>query len=358
MDSFTYEALPANVVFGSGSRSALADAIDRLNARSVLILSGVPGIGLTEEIVTALGPRVARVLDDLPQYITRDLVDDTARTFDAGGTDCLLSVGGGSAIGLAKAVAVERDVPLVALPTTYSGSEMTPIYSVVVDGAKRTSRDLRALPRTVVYDPDVTMTLPTGLTTTSAFNALAHCIEGLYGPTSNPFTALSALEGARVLVAALPRVVASPGDLDARSDLLWGACLGGVSIAGGGIALHHKICHVLGAAHDLPHAALNAVILPYALAYNAAAIPDVMARLGSVWESSDPVKHLHALAVATQAPPSLRTLGMDPSDIDADAEHIAHAVTDNPRPVTVAGMTELLRAAHDGLGPGVLDATE
>lgn len=358
MDSFTYEAFPARVVFGSGSRSAIADCIDRLGARSVLVLSGVPGIGLTDEIVTALGSRVTGVLDDLPQYIASDLVDEATQTFDAGGTDCLLSVGGGSAIGLAKAVAVERDVPLVALPTTYSGSEMTPIYSVVVDGLKRTSRDLRALPRTVVYDPDVTLTLPTGLTTTSAFNALAHCIEGLYGPTGNPFTALSALEGARVLAAALPRVVARPGDLDARSDLLWGACLGGVSIAGGGIALHHKICHVLGAAHDLPHAALNAVILPYALAYNAPAVPEVLARLGAVWDSADPVKHLQALAVATQAPLSLRTLGMDPADIDADAEQIERVVSDNPRPVTVPGMAALLRAAYDGLGPGVIDASE
>lgn len=358
MRPFTYDQLPTRVVFGSGYRTAVPEQVERLGARSVLILDGVPGTGVTDQVVAALGSRVAGVLDGLAQYITRERIAEATRTFDARSTDCLLSVGGGSAIGLAKAVAVARDAPLVAVPTTYSGSEMTPIYSVTVDGAKQTQRDNRALPRIVVYDPEVTLTLPVALTTSSAFNALAHCVEALYGPTGNPVTSLAALEGARVLASALPRVVAAPDDREARSDLLWGSYLGGVSIAGGGIALHHKICHVLGAGHDLPHAALNAVILPYALSYNAPAVPDVMARLGEAWGSGDPVKHLHALAEATGAPTSLRALGMDPEDIDRDAERIRLAVRENPRPVTAVAMAALLRAAWEGTGPHLHEAPQ
>src|SRR5262245_46799074 len=198
-----------------------------------------------------------------------------ARRLDA---DCAVAVGGGSTTGLGKAIALESALPIVAIPTTYAGSEMTPIYGITEGGLKKTGRDARVLPRTVIYDPMLTVGLPPALSATSGMNAIAHAVEGLYAQDANPIMSLLAEEGIRALADGLPRVRRNPIDLDARSACLYGACLCGAVLGAVGMALHHKLCHTLGGTWNLPHAETHTIVLPHAVAYNAAAAPAAMAR--------------------------------------------------------------------------------
>ena len=195
------------------------------------------------------------------------------------GADCAVAIGGGSTTGLGKAIALDSGLPILAIPTTYAGSEMTPIYGLTEGGVKKTGRDARVLPRTVIYDPELTLTLPLAMTVTSAMNAIAHAAEGLYAHDGNPIIALMAEEGIRACAAALPRLAADPRDLDARGDALYGAWLCGTVLGAVAMGLHHKLCHTLGGSFNLPHAEVHTVILPHALAYNAAQAPEAMARI-------------------------------------------------------------------------------
>lgn len=351
MHPFRHDVLPTRIDFGEGARHRVAGLLSAFGARRPLVVDGLPGVTASEEVTAALGGLVAGTVTGLTQYITPELVTRATEAYRAGGADSVVSVGGGSAIGVAKVLAVHHDAPLVAVPSTYSGSEATPIYSVVVDSAKQTRSDARACPRGIAYDPALTATLPARLAASSAFNALAHCIEGLYSPRADPFSRLYALEGARLVGEHLPLLSVEETAPQARAALLWASYLGGATIATAGIALHHKICHVLGASLDLPHADLNAVVLPYALAYNAPAVPEALVDLRRTWATEDPVGHVRALARSAHAPTGLAELGMRSTDVVAAAAAVVAATQANPRPVTEQGMQALLTAALHGDPP-------
>jgi maleylacetate reductase len=265
--------------------------------------------------------------------------------------DGCVAVGGGSAIGLGKAVALAHGLPVIAVPTTYAGSEMTPVWGLTEGGQKRTGRDVRVLPRSVLYDPELTLSLPAGLSAASGINALAHAVEALYAPDASPVISLMAEEAVRSLADALPRVVADGTDLDARSDALYGAWLCGSVLGATTMSLHHKLCHTLGGTLNLPHAQTHTVVLPHALAYNAAAAPDAVAALSRALGSADPARELWELAGRLGATRSLAELGMEEGDIARIADLAVAAPYANPRLVIREGVEALLRAAYLGEPP-------
>ena len=241
---------------------------------------------------------------------------------------------------------------MVAIPTTYAGSEMTPVWGLTEDGRKRTGRAERVLPRSVIYDPELTLSLPTALSVTSGFNAVAHAVEALYAPDATPIISLMAGEGTRAVIASLPDVVADGRDIEARSALQYGAWLCGACLAATTMSLHHKLCHALGGSLDLPHAETHTVVLPHALAYNQRYAPAARRALSAALDADDPALTLWQLAGDLGAPRSLRELGMAESDIPSIAVQATEDPYANPRPVTRAGVEALLRDAWSGAAPG------
>jgi alcohol dehydrogenase class IV len=353
MRAFVYQANPARVVFGAGSLQQLPAEVDRLGARRALVLC-TPGQAPTGARVAALlGERAAGIFAEAVMHVPIEsarAARDEARRL---GADCAVALGGGSTTGLGKAIALDSGLPIIAVPTTYAGSEMTPIYGITEGGVKKTGRDARVMPRTVIYDPELTLDLPLATTVASAFNAIAHAAEGLYAPDGNPVVALMAEEGIRASAAALAPLQSDPRDLGARSDALYGAWLCGCVLGATTMGLHHKLCHTLGGSFNLPHAEVHTVVLPHALAYNAAAAHDALRRAGrALGVDADAVpRSLQELARRHQAPTSLAAIGMPEGGLDRAADLAAQAPYPNPRPLERAALRALLQRAFDGAAP-------
>jgi maleylacetate reductase len=351
MRPFVYEALPSRVVFGVGSLQKLPEEIDKLGAKRALVLCTPEQRAMGAEIVVMLGARSAGVFDGAVMHVPAKVAEaarDKARRVKA---DCCVAIGGGSTTGLAKAIALTAKLPILAIPTTYAGSEMTPIWGITEGGVKKTGRDVLVLPKTVIYDPALTTSLPVALSVTSGINAIAHCVEALYSKDANPIISLIAEEGIRALASGLPEVVKRPGDLDGRGRALYGAWLGGVSLGAVGMALHHKLCHTLGGTFNLPHAETHTVVLPHAVAHNAAAAPEAMGRISGALRAASAATGLHDLAVSLGAPVSLQSLGMRREQLDQAADLAVQNPYYNPRPVTREGIRGLLEDAFEGRRP-------
>lgn len=350
--TFTYQALPMRVVFGAGELAKLPDEVASLGLTRVLVLCGPEQRDTGRAVAAALGERAAGVLPEARMHVPIEVARRARALASELGADGCVAVGGGSAIGLGKAIALEHDLPVIAVPTTYAGSEMTPVWGLTEGGRKRTGRDERVLPRSVVYDPELTLTLPPSLSATSGINAVAHAVEGLYAPDATPIISLMAEEGTRALAAALPAVVADGRDIDARSEAQYGAWLCGAVLAATTMSLHHKLCHTLGGTLDLPHAQTHTVVLPHALAYNQPAAPEAVAALSrALGGVPDPARELWELAGRLGAPRSLRELGMAETDIPRIVEQAVADPYANPRPVTPGGVTALLNDAWAGRPP-------
>src|SRR5438445_1899914 len=279
MRSFSYNQLPGRVVFGVGALVHLQREIELLGATRALVLSTPEQTAQAEDIAARLGPRCAGIFPRALMHVPIETAREARMEAQRLGADCAVAIGGGSTTGLGKAIALDSGLPILAIPTTYAGSEMTPIYGLTEGGEKKTGRDPRVLPRTVIYDPELTITLPAGLSITSGLNAIAHAAEGLYAHDGNPIIGLMAEEGIRALARALPLIQRSPADIEARSDALYGAWLCGVVLGQVAMGLHHKLCHTLGGSFNLPHAETHTVVLAHALAYNAGAAPQAMAAI-------------------------------------------------------------------------------
>lgn len=351
MRSFTYDQPASRVIFGGGSFDSLADEVTRLGARRALVLSTPEQVQVAEEAARRLGDIsagvFARAVMHVPIETARE-AREIARRLDA---DCCVAVGGGSTIGLGKAIALEDGLPILAVPTTYAGSEMTPIYGLTEGGIKKTGRDRRVLPKTVIYDPKLTLTLPPKIAGPSGINAIAHCVEGLYAPDGNPVIALFAAEGIRALARSLPHVIAAPQDLEARADAFYGAWLAGTVLGAVSIGIHHKLCHTLGGTFNLPHAEVHTVILPHAVRFNAGAAPEAMRIAAEALDSDDAARGLYDLAQRVGAPLALKDLGMPADGLERAAELATKNPYANPRPVDYAGVLELLRNAWAGNRP-------
>jgi len=347
---FEYELLPRRVVFGAGAADRLAGEVDRIGASRVLVVASQHrAVQLRER----LGRRCAGTFTDVVQHVPVETATAAREVARQVGADCLVACGGGSAVGLAKAVALERPMPIVALPTSYAGSEMTPIWGMTAGRRKQTGRDRGVAPAVVLYDPVLTLSMPARLTGSSGMNAVAHCVEGLYGPGANPVTGVLATDGLHRLAAGLVGSVRDPADVEARGQALLGAHLAGSVLAVAGVAIHHQLCHVLGGAFGLDHADLNAVVLPHAVRFVAVAVPLEMARVETVLgaEPGDAAGALYDLARALGTPSSLAEIGMNAGDLGAVAEAAAPRMSQRPRPAGPAELRALLEAAWTGERP-------
>ena len=353
-----FNATPARVVFCPGRAADLRAEVERLGAQRALVVTTPGRVGLGDRVAAQIGDRCAGLL---PEAITQVPIElarrgrDKAASADA---DCLVAVGGGAATGLCKGIAYESELPIIAVPTTYSGSEMTGFCGMTIDGVKRMHESPAMLPSTVVYDAELSRSLPLAASAGSAMNALAHCVDAIYLPSLSPLLAPSAVEGARVVVNALPRLLAAPDDLDARSDMLYGAYLAGAALTGG-FALQHAIAHMLGGSFGIEHGVAHAVVLPYVTAHLADVAPEPLGRIAdAVGAPGDLPGLFWDLAGAAGLPRRLADVGMGPTDLDKAVEiattaedHDDPRLAGNPAPVTEAVVGAILAAAATGARP-------
>lgn len=350
-ERFVYQGLPQRVIFGAGASADLRETLRALGCARGLVLSTAGQRPMAETMSQALGGMSAGVFAGAVMHTPVHATEQAVRVYHDVRADCVVSVGGGSTIGLGKAIALRTDAPQVAVPTTYAGSEVTPILGETRGGLKTTQRSPRALPEVVIYDVDLTLSLPPRVSATSGMNAMAHAVEALYARDGNPVVTLMAEEGLKALAGSLPGIVGSPRDVEARTAAQYGAWLCGMCLATTSMALHHKLCHVLGGTFELPHAETHAIVLPHTVAYNASYAPDAMGRLARAIGGESAVGGLYALSRALPIPLALKDIGMPKDGI---AKAVDLAMRDpywNPGPLDAEGIRSLIHRAYEGTPP-------
>lgn len=358
--TFDHVTLGQRVLFGAGLAAPyVADSVARHGATKVMVIASRQELGMAREVVA--DTEVAEWFTDVIQHVPMATAESARAVARTHGVDLMISVGGGSTTGLAKAVALTTGIPIIAVPTTYAGSEATNVWGITDNRTKTTGIDDRALPKTVVYDAELTTSLPIELSIASGLNALAHCVDSLWAPRADPINQALALEGARALTQALPAVASEPGTITGREQALYGCYLAAVAFTSAGSGLHHKICHVLGGTFDLPHAQTHATILPHVLALNAPAVPDLAGRLADALgtplsATDDPadaaIAALNDLYTQLAPPRRLADHGFAEADIaEAATRIITAAPASNPVKVTHENITVLLSDALHGTSP-------
>jgi len=351
MQTFVYNALPSRVIFGQGTLAQLADEVRALGCMRALVLTTAPQSEQGQHLCQLLGDLAVGVFNNATMHTPVDVTEEALRVVEQSRADCLVAIGGGSTIGLSKALALRTDLPQIVIPTTYAGSEVTPIIGQTEAGLKTTQRTLKVLPEVIIYDVDLTLSLPADLTVTSGLNAIAHAVEALYSKDANPLISLLAQEGIAAISRALPAIHRDPSDIEARADALFGAWTCGTCLGAVGMSIHHKLCHTLGGSFNLPHAPTHAVILPHAVAYNSAAAPEAMALIARALGTDDAARGLFDLAQKSGAPTTLAELGMTAEDIDRATEVACASPYWNPRPIEAEGIRTLLTNALEGRRP-------
>lgn len=348
--AFTFPGISTRVCFGSGTLALVGAEIERLGRSKALVLSTEHQAEDAKALATQLGKQAAGVFSQAQMHTPVDVTDRALAAFKESGADCVVAIGGGSTTGLGKAIALRTGVDQVVIPTTYAGSEMTDILGETDKGEKKTVRDPAIRPETVIYDVDLTLGLPVSMTVTSALNAIAHGVEGLYAKDRSPIIELAALDAMRAIKRGLPAVCADPRDTSARSDVLFGAWLCSMTLGYVTMALHHKLCHVLGGAFNTPHAETHAIILPHAAGFNAAAVPDLLAPVAEIFGDSVG-GGIWDFAKQNGAPMRLRDLGLSEADLDRAAQIATQNPYENPRAFSQTDITELLQSAWLGQRP-------
>ncbi|VFR32487.1 Alcohol dehydrogenase [plant metagenome] len=352
---FVHHWHASRVTFGAGSIARIADELEVLGVGRALVLSTPPQADLAVRVADSLGQRAAGVFDQAVMHVPIETVREARERATALGADCALAVGGGSTIGLAKAIALETGLPVVAVPTTLAGSEMTPIYGITTARLKTTGRDRRVLPRSVIYDPELLRTLPRAMTASSGLNAIAHAAEGLYAHDGSPITDLLAEEGIRATAKVLYALRDLPGGaevpIETMGEALYGAWLCGSVLGTVAMGLHHKICHTLGGTFNLSHAETHAVMLPHTLAYNAGSAPRAMERVAHALAQPSAAQGVHALLSDLGGPVSLRELGLPQAELDRAADLAVQSPYPNPRTLERAAILAMLRRAWEGTPP-------
>lgn len=352
MDRFIYEALSLRVIVELGGLLRIEQEVERLGGKRVLLISTPSKQAEAEAVVKALGSRLVDHFNEEAPHVRIEVAQAVRLRAKASAADSIVALGGGSTIGLAKAVAVEQQLPIIAVPTTYSGSEVTPIYGMTENGVKHGHRDPASLPKTVIYDPMLIVSMPPKLSLTSAMNAMAHSVEALYAQDANPIISLMAEESIRAIAQSLPIVIANPGDPEARRVSFYGSWLAGMALAGVGMSLHHKLCHTLGGSFGLPHAETHTVVLPYAVDYNAQAASEAISRVArALGSDASAASELWSFVKRLGGPTSLREIGMQQSDLDRAAELAMLSPYYSPRPVEHVAIRRLLEDAFHGKQP-------
>lgn len=348
--AFTYKGSAAQIVFGSGKREETAVWIEKLGCSNALVLSTAHQEAEALALSKQLASLSVGVFSKATMHTPVEITDEALERVQATGADCVVSLGGGSTTGLGKAIAYRTDLPQVVIPTTYAGSEVTPILGQTEGGRKTTLRSDAVLPEVVIYDPDLTAALPIGMTIASGLNAMAHAAEALYAQDRNPVSSLMAAEGLAAFKEALPRLVADPADSNSRASALYGAWLCGTVLGSVGMALHHKICHTLGGSFDTPHAETHAIMLPHTVGYNAVAVPDHLKPISDIFGASLGAG-LFDFSREIGAPLALKDLGLSEADLDQAAAIATENPYWNPRPFDRNSIRTLLQGAWEGRRP-------
>lgn len=339
-----HETAASRVLLGAGARHSVPGEVARLGATRVLVVATGSARAARDEVEAGLGDRAVARFDGAVVHTPVGVTARAMAVVEEAAVDAVVTIGGGSAIGLGKAIVARTGIPHVALPTTYAGSEVTPVLGETTDGEKQTRRDPALLPGTVVYDVELTLRMPVGLTLTSAVNALAHAVEALWAPNATPVSDALATEASRLLLGALPAVLSSPADVAGRTALQQGAWLAGTCLATAQMGLHHQLAHALGGTFDLPHAELHTMLLAHVLRHNLPHAPAAAARLRAI-TGDDPVEAIAALAASYDGPRRLRDLGVPADGLAAVAERVGASSYPNPGPTDAAAVLEVLRAA-------------
>jgi alcohol dehydrogenase class IV/protocatechuate 3,4-dioxygenase beta subunit len=356
MREFTYVGRPTRVIFGTGTLGRVRAEVEQLGRSRALVLGLASRPELTAQVREVLGPLAAGEFTGVVAHTPVEVTETALEVLRHVDADCLIAVGGSSATGLAKALTARTGLPQIVLPTTYAGSEATPVLGETKDGVKTTYSDPKLQPGTVIYDVDLTLSLPVAFSVTSGVNAMAHAVEALYAPQTDPVTDQLAIKAISLLASGLPRVAADPADRDARTDLLQAAWLAGTCLGTVGMGLHHKLCHTLGGTFGLPHAETHTVVLPHAMAYNAPAAPEAMAAVARALGVPDAATGVYDLVRSLGGPVALRDLGLAEEDLPRAVELATVKAYPNPRPLTADGISALLRDAWSGTRPTPADA--
>ncbi|ANT54336.1 maleylacetate reductase [Mesorhizobium amorphae] len=350
VETFALTLNPGRVVFGRGAVSQLPAEVARLRCKRALVLSTPSRKADAERLAGQLGEAAVGVFAGATMHTPVSVTERALVAYEGERADCVVSFGGGSTIGLGKAIAWRNDTSQIVIATTYAGSEVTPILGETEESLKTTRRDPRILPEAVIYDPDLTLGLPVDMSVSSGLNAMAHAVEGLYAQDRNPISTWQAVEGIRALKQALPCIVENPVDGEARSLALYGSWLCGTVLGTVGMALHHKLCHTLGGSFDLPHAATHAILLPHSVAHNASAAAEALKPIANLFGGSLG-GGLHDFAASLGAPLALRDLGLAESDLDCAADLAVRNPYWNPRPIDRDAIRSLLQRAWEGKPP-------
>ena len=346
-ESFVHVGLPTRIVLGPGTLDRVPDEVDLLGIGigKVLLIATSSVREAADLLQVALHDRFAGRIDGVKQHVPVERAEAARAKAREVGAAAIIAIGGGSAIGLAKAIALTSGLPIIAVPTTYAGSEMTPVWGQTADGDKTTGTDLAVLPKTVVYDPLLSRKLPIATTAASVANAIAHCVEATWTSKADPITDVIAVEGVRALKEGLQAVTATPEDLDARSNLLYGASLAGSALAGAGTGIHHKLCHLLGGTYNLPHAETHAAVLPQVTRHKATG--RAKQNLEKTLGTDDLATGLFDLFDEAHVPTSLKTLGLTEDQAHDAAKKFAAAHREEDPQV----ITDILIAAWAGTRP-------
>lgn len=348
---FVYNANPSRVIFGAGSRSKVAEELDRLGIERAIVISTPDQSALAAEIAKSIGGRAGIMYPGAVQHTPVEVTESALMAVSSVRADGCLAIGGGSTTGLSKAIAYRTDLPQLVIPTTFAGSEMTPILGQTEAGRKTTVSDPKILPETVIYDPELTVTMPSFISGPSGMNAIAHSVEALYAKDRNPIISMMAESSIKALGKALHTLMKEPTNLDAHSQALYGAWLAGVCLGAVGMAIHHKICHTLGGTFNLNHADIHALMIPYTAAYNRDAAPEAMAAIARALDTDDGPTGIYQLTQLAASKRSLAEMGLTEADLDTAADIALQNPYYNPRPVSRDGVRDMLQAAFEGRVP-------
>jgi maleylacetate reductase len=351
LQPFTYQVSPMRVVFGTGTLKCVPEELERFGIARALVLATPRQQAQLGDLQQLTGGRAAAAFNGAVVHTPFAVTERAMQVVRDVKPDGVLAIGAGAAVGLSKAIALRTDLPQLVVPTSYAGSEMTPVLGETRDGVKTTQSSPAILPEAVIYDVDLTVSMPAKFSAISGLNAIAHAAEALYARDANPITALMAQEAITRLASSLPEIVARPRDMAARSDALYGAWLCGVCLGTVGMALHHKLCHTVGALFDLPHAETHAVLLPHTIAYNTPAVPEAAGRIARAIGAPQAADGLFDLSARLGAPRSLAEIGMPEDGIEKAAELATRNPYWNPRPIEQRGIRDLLTRAWSGARP-------
>lgn len=345
---FTYTSAAQRVIFAADAQGRIAAEVAALNRNRALVLTTPEQTQAGEGLLAALGPLGAGHFAGAVMHTPVDVTDRALATLTDLQADCLVAIGGGSTVGLSKALALRTGLPQIVIPTSFAGSEATPILGQTEAGRKTTLTDPRVRPAVILYDVALVRSLPPQMVVCSGMNAIAHAVEGLYARDRNPISSLMALEGIRALAQALPNLTGGASQDRDWGEALYGAWLCGTVLGQVGMALHHKLCHALGGGFNLPHAETHAVILPHAVAYTEAAVPDLLRPVAAIFGAATAYQGLTAFAARIGAPTSLAALGLTEADLPRAVELATANPYWNPRPVEPAPLAALLARALIG----------